>query len=131
MCVAHSESESEAAQSCPTRRDPVDGSLPGSSDRGILQARILEWVAISFSRGSSQTRDRNRGSRTGGRCLNLWATREAIVGTPIFAGEWIIDVFLHNLLNIVFNGLSRSCTVVDLAVTLLLDIWLFPFFSLS
>jgi len=38
----------------------VDGSLPGSSVRGILQARILEWVAISFSRGSSQPRSRTR-----------------------------------------------------------------------
>ena len=44
------ESESEVAQSCPTLCDPVDGSLPGSSVHGILQARILEWVAISFSK---------------------------------------------------------------------------------
>ena len=42
-------SESEVAQSCPTRSDPIDCSLPGSSIRGIFQARILEWVAISFS----------------------------------------------------------------------------------
>ena len=39
---------SEVAQSCPTLCDPVDCSLPGSSIRGILQARILEWVAISL-----------------------------------------------------------------------------------
>ena len=45
------------AQSCPTLCDPVDCSLPGSSIRGILQARVLEWGAISFSRGSSQPRD--------------------------------------------------------------------------
>ena len=56
--------------------DPVDCSLPGSSVHGILQARILEWVAISFSRGSSQPRDRTRVSRIGGRHFNLWATRE-------------------------------------------------------
>ena len=43
-------SESEVAQLCPTLCDPVDCSLPGSSVHGILQARILEWVAISFSR---------------------------------------------------------------------------------
>ena len=36
-------------QSCPTLCDPIDGSPPGSAIRGILQARILEWVAISFS----------------------------------------------------------------------------------
>ena len=45
------------AQSCPTLCDPMDCSLPGSSVHGILQARILEWVAISFSRVSSQCRD--------------------------------------------------------------------------
>ena len=42
-------SESEVAQSCPTLRDPMDCSLPGSSVHGIFQARILEWVAIAFS----------------------------------------------------------------------------------
>ena len=44
-----SESESEVTQSCPTLCDPVDCSPPGSSIHGILQARILEWLAISFS----------------------------------------------------------------------------------
>ena len=43
-------SESEVAQSCPTLRDPMDCSLPGSSVHGIFQARVLEWVAIPFSR---------------------------------------------------------------------------------
>ena len=42
-------SESEFAQSYPTLSDPMDGSLPGSSFHGIFQARVLEWVAISFS----------------------------------------------------------------------------------
>ena len=45
------------AQSCATLCDPMDYSLPGSSVHGILQARVLEWVAIPFSRGSSQPRD--------------------------------------------------------------------------
>ena len=40
-------SESEVAQSCPTLSDPMDHSLPGSSVHGILQARVLEWVAIA------------------------------------------------------------------------------------
>ena len=66
-----SESESEVAQSCLTLCDPMDCSLPGSSVHGILQARVLEWVAISFSRGSSQPRDRTQVSRIGGRCFNL------------------------------------------------------------
>ena len=43
-------SESEVAQLCPTLRDPMDCSLPGSSVHGISQARVLEWVAIVFSR---------------------------------------------------------------------------------
>ena len=47
-------SESEVAQSSPTLCDPMDCSLPGSSVHGIFQARVLKWVAISFSRGSSQ-----------------------------------------------------------------------------
>ena len=54
MCV-HS-----VAQSCPTLCDPVDCSPPGSSVHGILQARILEWIAISSSRGSSPPRDGTR-----------------------------------------------------------------------
>ena len=69
---------SEVAQSCPTLCYPVDCSPPGSSVHGILQARILEWVAISFSRGYSQPRDRTQVSRIAGRCFNLWATREAL-----------------------------------------------------
>ena len=44
-------------QSCPTQWDPIDCSPPGSSVHGILQARVLEWVAISFSRGSSRPTD--------------------------------------------------------------------------
>ena len=51
------ESESEVAQSCPTLCDSMDCSLLGSSVHEILQARVLEWVAISFSRGSSRPRD--------------------------------------------------------------------------
>ena len=42
-------SESEVAQSCPTLRDPMDYSLPGSFVHGIFQARVLEWGAIAFS----------------------------------------------------------------------------------
>ena len=61
---------SKIAQSCPTLCDPVDCSPPGSSVHGILQARILEWVAISFSRGSSQPRDQTHVSRIAGRCLS-------------------------------------------------------------
>jgi len=50
----------EVTQSCLTLCDPMDSSPPGSSVHGILQARILEWAAIPFSRGSSQPRDRTQ-----------------------------------------------------------------------
>ena len=49
-----------ATQSCPTLCNPEDCSPPGSSLSGIFQAGIVEWVAIPFSRGSSQPRDRSR-----------------------------------------------------------------------
>ena len=55
----------------------MDRSLPGSSVHGILQARILEWVAIPFSRGSSQARDQTQDSWVAGRFFTIWATREA------------------------------------------------------
>ena len=71
------ESESEVTQSCPTLCDPMDCSLPASSVCGIFQARVLEWVAISFSRRSSQARDRTRVSCIAGRRFTIWATREA------------------------------------------------------
>ena len=69
--------QSEVAQSCLTLCDPMDYSPPGSSVHGISQARILEWVAISFSRGSSQSRDQTRVSHIAGRRFTIWATREA------------------------------------------------------
>ena len=67
----------EIAQSCQTLCDLMDCSLPGSSGHGIFQARILEWVSISFSRGSSQPRDRTWVFCTAGRLFTIWATREA------------------------------------------------------
>ena len=58
---------SEVAQSCPILCDPIDYSLQGSSVHGIFQARVLEWVAISFSRGSSWPRDWTQVSHITGR----------------------------------------------------------------
>ena len=55
------------AQSCPTLLDPMDRSPPGSSVRGILQARILQWVAFPFVRGSSRPRDQTQVSCIAGR----------------------------------------------------------------
>ena len=66
----------EVAQLCPTLCDPKDCNLPGSSIHGIFQARIQEWVAISFSRTSSGSRDWTRVSHTVGRHFTIWATRK-------------------------------------------------------
>ena len=77
LAGSKSREETEVAQPFLTLFDPVDCSLPGSSVHGILQARILEWVAISFSRGSSQPRDWICVSRIAGRLFTIWATRES------------------------------------------------------
>ena len=60
-----------AAQSYPTLCDPMDCSLQGSSIHGIFQARVIEWVAISFSSGSSRPRDQTRVSFIAGRRFTL------------------------------------------------------------
>ena len=65
------------AQSCLTLCNPMDCYVPGSSVHGIFQARILKWVAISFSRVSSWPRDQTCIFCIGRRILYYWATREA------------------------------------------------------
>ena len=72
------ESESEVAQSCPTVCHPMHGNLPGSAVHGIFQARILERAAISFSRGSSQPKDRTRVSCIADRRFTVWAAATAV-----------------------------------------------------
>ena len=71
----------KATQSCPTLCDPMDYTV-----HGILQARILEWVAFPFSRGSSWPRDRTQVFHIAGGFFTGWATREAQkdTRTPIF-----------------------------------------------
>ena len=74
-------------QSCPTLCDPMEYSLPGSSAHGILQARILEWVAITCSRGSSWQRDLTCISYI--TCIGMWilyhwATWEALTYTHFY-----------------------------------------------
>ena len=78
--------ESEVVQSCPTFCDLTDCSPPGFSVRGTFQARILEWVAISFSRRSSLPRDWTPGSRIVGRRFTVWATRRTPSEPP--KGFW-------------------------------------------
>ena len=102
----------------------MDCSLSCCSIHGIFQARALEWVAISFSRGSSWPRDRNRVSHIVGRCYTIWATREVLTGIWIYIyiyiffffsialGDWLKKTLLRfmskNLLPVFF---SRSFMV--------------------
>ena len=90
LCVytKDSESKSEVAQSCPTLCDRMDCSLLGCSIHGILQARILKWVAISFSRGSSRHRVWTRVSCTAGRLFTF------TLGWPIISDNLPISGFL-------------------------------------
>ena len=67
------------AKSCLTLCNPMDSNLPGSSVHGIFQGRTLEWVAISFSRESSPSRDQTWVSCIVGRFFTKWATKEALV----------------------------------------------------
>ena len=64
------------AQLCLTLCDPMDCSLPGSFVHGILQAKILAWVAIPFPRASSQPRDWSQVSHIAGRFFTFWASRK-------------------------------------------------------
>ena len=73
MCVC-TQTLSMCAQLCPTLCDYVDCSPPGSSVHGILQAKVLEWEAVSFSRVSSQLRDGIQVSCIAGRFFTAWAT---------------------------------------------------------
>ena len=68
----------KSLQSCPTLCDPEDCSPPGFFDHGLLQARILEWIAMPSCRGSSWPRDWTWVSWIAGRFFIIWATREAL-----------------------------------------------------
>ena len=85
LCFVLSKQVSKVAQSGPTLCNPMDCGPPGSSVHGILQATILEWVAISFSRGSSRPWDRTQVSHTAGRRFNLWATRDELCYICIYS----------------------------------------------
>ena len=71
--------EGVSIQSCPTLWETTDCSLPGHSAHGILQARILEWVAIPFSRGSSQPGNQTQVSLIAGRFFTGW---ESLIPWP-------------------------------------------------
>ena len=85
-------------QSCLTLWNPMDCSLPGSSVHGILQARIQEWVAISYSRGSSWPRDLTHFFCTAGRFFTVWATREVNTVMVVYKSLLSqVEKFLNNI----------------------------------
>ena len=118
-----SESESLVAQSCPTLWDPMDYSLPGSSVHGIFPARVLEWVVISFSRGSSWPSNLTQVSHIVGRRFTVWAKLFlnfyfnysflwTLISIPQDLRTWIMNV--RNYLNfpdfwVVWMEFGTSC----------------------
>ena len=83
----------KAAQSCLTLSNPMDCSPPGSSVHGVLQARILEWVAIFFSWGSSQPRDQSSVFCIAGRFFTVWATRGGLFTAVSLKPRTVLDTF--------------------------------------
>ena len=93
LCKAKCErrkSQSEVAQLCLTLCNSMDCSPPSFSIHGFFQARILEWVAISFSRGSSTPWDWTQVSCIAGRHFTFWATREAKCELTMIRGKYIV-----------------------------------------
>ena len=103
------------AQSSPTLCDPIDCSPPCPSVHGISQARILEWVAISFSRGSSWSKDRTPFSCTAGRFFTIWAwgsptilnTERSLLDICLFFLRDYQTVFLSNFILLQFHQLYK------------------------
>ena len=90
--------ESEVAQSCLTLCDPMDCSLPGSSVHGIFQARVLEWVAISFCRGSSQTKIKPISPALTGRFFTTESPGKSLHYSYSYALYW----------RVIFRGMNTS-----------------------
>ena len=83
-------------QSCPTLCDPMDCYLPGSSVHGILQARILQQVAMPSSRESSWPRDQTQVSNIAGGFFTIWGTKEALAaGTSLESSNFIIPLAMY------------------------------------
>ena len=100
----------KVAQSCLTLCNPMDCTV-----HGILQARILQWVAFPFSRGSSQSRDRTQVSLIAGGFFANWAPREApqwfLIGVLLF-GLYKKDLF--PLLKLIDNSTAKSVEHIKL-----------------
>ena len=82
------------AKSCPTLCDPTDSSLIGSSVHGFSQIRILEWIAISFSRGSFRPRDWTQISWVAGRFFTTWTTTNMTFSRVLWLSKFKLYVLL-------------------------------------
>ena len=100
-------SESEVSQSCRTLCNPMDCSPPGSSVHGILQARVLEWVAIPFSKGSSQPSNQTQVSCIAGGFFTF-CSREALGGVPLFPYLAVINTHCARHLASEQQGLASA-----------------------
>ena len=96
--------------------DPMDCSPQGSSIHGILQARILEWVAISFSRGSSQPKDWTLVSCIAGRRFNLLATREALMAFICWGTFLLYPICWYQHHKWILNFFKCFCTSIEMII---------------
>ena len=103
------------AQLCLTLCDPTDCSLPGSSVHAVLQARTLEWVAIPFSRESSQPGDWTQISCIAGSFFTIWAIRETKYKCFIQLQYWVITIHLLQQLAFPYGSDSEesACNAGD------------------
>ena len=115
-------------KSCTTFFDPIDCNLPGTSVHGIFQARVLEWIAISFSRGSSQSRDWTQVSCIAGRHFTVWAIREA----HTCIASLTINIPHQNGTFVTFaESTLRHHNHLKFIVNITIHSWCFPFYSLN
>ena len=114
--------------------DPMDCSLLGSSVHGIFQAKILEWFAISFSKGSSQPRDQTRVSCTASRFFTNWATREVPFNLNYLLKILYLNMITLGLITSIYEfwgtqlnpqeSLTLSCYTARLPVSVKLRHWI-------
>ena len=100
------------AQSCPTLCNPTDYSPPGSSVYGILQARILEWAAMPFSRGCYWPKVWTWVSCFAGGFLTIWVTREAPNSLAVRQIQNKTTLQAHHII-VQFSSVQFSCSVVS------------------
>ena len=130
---------SEVAQSCLALCDPMGCSPPGSSIHGIFQARVLEWGAVFFSRGSSRPRDQTQVSLIAGWRFTVWATRgemnmnlgklwemvrdreawraaiHGVVRSQMRLGDWTMSI--NNV--VMVSGKQRGVSAIQIQVSIL------------